>query len=308
MSQLYTCRVTIITGYLGAGKTTLLLRLLAQYPEDKTTVIVNEWGEVGVDGELLEQAGNQIKEIVGGCICCKSQAELAYALDDIARQPNDTERVFIETSGAASPAGVIRILERYADAFAFNGVLTVLDITRLDELVHRPLAREQMALADIVIATHIDLCTPTALAIKLSEAQEWSPASLVLATDSDTLPARLDALVTRSKPYLHDRAYTPHSHLDSACLRQDGDLNEERFLEWVETDLADYDSQILRIKGIISFANVAERVIMQGVSGRLSVSFGATWNTAVRGSRVVIIGHDLDTNRLQQGFAKCAQA
>src|SRR5688572_4640649 len=102
--------VTVVTGFLGAGKSTLLERWLEDLPPDETAVIVNERGDIGIDGALLAPHVRRIREITGGCICCTSQAALDAALVELADAEPAPTRILVETSGAASPAGVIRAL------------------------------------------------------------------------------------------------------------------------------------------------------------------------------------------------------
>src|SRR5690348_17294309 len=102
--------VTIVTGFLGAGKSTLIETWLGELPHDETAVIVNERGEVGIDGELLAPRAARLREITGGCVCCSSQAELLSALAELGETDPRPGRILVETSGAASPAGVIRAL------------------------------------------------------------------------------------------------------------------------------------------------------------------------------------------------------
>src|SRR3954453_9084674 len=102
--------VTIVTGFLGAGKSTLLQQWLQELPRSETAVIVNERGEIGIDGGFLAARGAQLREITGGCVCCKTQAELSSALAELSSLTPRPRRILIETSGAASPVGVIRAL------------------------------------------------------------------------------------------------------------------------------------------------------------------------------------------------------
>jgi G3E family GTPase len=118
--------VTVVTGFLGAGKTTLLNRWLADIPRGEAAVIVNEHGEVGIDGAMLAARVREIVEITGGCICCSTQGELVRALERLASAPSPPKRILVETSGAASPAGVLRAIAGGArrGGHALDGVVS----------------------------------------------------------------------------------------------------------------------------------------------------------------------------------------
>ncbi len=150
--------VTIVTGFLGAGKTTLVNRWLTAAPRGDVAVIVNELGDVGIDGALLAPRARAIVEIAGGCVCCVTHAELVRALDDLTRGDVRPARILVETSGAASPAGVLRAIARGGPrgAHALDGVVTVVDATRVDTLGAHDLAIEQVGFADIVVLSRAD--------------------------------------------------------------------------------------------------------------------------------------------------------
>src|SRR4051812_47667347 len=138
--------VTVVTGFLGAGKTTLLKRWLGELPRGDVAVIVNEHGEIGIDGEALAAHVRTIIEITGGCVCCSTQAELVRALEQLASTPSPPKRILIETSGAASPAGVLRAIAGASrrGAHLLDGVVTVVDATQLGVLEAHDLAIEQV--------------------------------------------------------------------------------------------------------------------------------------------------------------------
>src|SRR5262249_42049775 len=122
--------VTVVTGFLGAGKTTLLNRWLADFAPGEIAVIVNEHGPVGSDGALLAARAERLVEISGGCVCCATQADLVRALAELSASASPPKRVLVETSGAASPAGVLRAVAARADAWQLDGIVTVVDAAR----------------------------------------------------------------------------------------------------------------------------------------------------------------------------------
>ena len=155
--------VTVLTGFLGAGKTTLLNAWLTEHTRGDVAVIVNELGVVGIDGELLRERARTLVEIAGGCVCCVTYGELVRALEDLsAKKPS---RIFVETSGAASPAGVVRAIGRN-ESVRLDGVVTVVDgrTTALNDL-----AAEQVGYADVLILSRGDVCDLAPARAMLSE-------------------------------------------------------------------------------------------------------------------------------------------
>ena len=138
--------VTVVTGFLGAGKSTLVEGWLSALPRDETAVIVNERGDVGIDGELLASHVSRLREITAGCVCCETQAELASALVELSGLSPAPRRILVETSGAASPAGVIRALTRgkARERLRLDGVITVIDASRVERALSFDLAVEQL--------------------------------------------------------------------------------------------------------------------------------------------------------------------
>lgn len=312
-------RVTVVTGGLGAGKTTLVNGWLARIPRGDAAVIVNEFGDVGVDGELLAERAREVVELTGGCVCCTTQADLVRALLAIAEQPSPPPRVFVETSGAASPAGVVRAFTRgpVSRRMRLDGVVAVVDATRATRLDESLLAAEQAAYADVVVLTRVDACTPEARDFARSIVARRNPAALVATASRGTVidpPAGdLDALLARRDDDLGAlrivRAGEGTTHdlgIESVSLSHDGALDEERFSAWVESEVARLGGRLMRVKGILAIEGVPVRVVLQGVTDRVEVTFGAPWDDAAPQSRMVLIGYGLAGEGLAEGFARCA--
>ncbi len=309
--------MTVVTGFLGAGKTTLVNRWLADGRRGDVAVIVNEYGDVGIDGELLAERARVLVEITGGCVCCTTQAELVRVLDGLATAAALPKRILIETSGAASPAGVIGVIARggRSGAFVLDGVITVADASRIDALSEHELAFEQLGYADIVVLSRSDACERVTMEAAIEVVLARNGAALlvesargeVAAAGGGTLEALLDLrredfAVTRELP-----ATPPSSHVyESVSLTLDGDVDGERFADFVETDLAQVAGRLFRTKGILGVAGVAERMVVQGVADAVEVTFGKPWGDAPRRSRLVIVGFGLDRASLAASFAACA--
>ncbi|MEM9190779.1 MAG: GTP-binding protein [Myxococcota bacterium] len=311
--------VTVLTGFLGAGKSTLLERWLSELPKDETAVIINEQGEVGIDGLLLSERASRLREISGGCVCCATQAELATVLGELAEEPVPPRRVLVETSGAASPAGVIRVLTwgRAKDRLALDGVITVVDATRTERALEFDLGIEQLAFADVVVLSHADQLSADALLAVEEGLAPYAPAAVFARAaegqvkslpSSETVaeaPSALSSLLAERGRALRVPTETPsHTSIEAVACVVDGELDEESFGTFMEQTLAPVEARILRIKGILAMAGVPERVIVQGVGEVVEVTFGARW-TSERSSRLVVLGLGLDATQIEASFHAC---
>jgi G3E family GTPase len=299
--------VTIVTGFLGAGKSTLVQKWLADLPRE-TAVIVNERGEVGIDGELLAAHVARLREISGGCVCCSSQAELMGVLNELAEAAPPPTRILVETSGAASPAGVIRALNArmVRERLELDGVVSVIDALRAQEVLEFDLAVEQLAFADVVVLSHVDEVDPAQLASVQALVKRHAPAAVVVQAQRGALDCSFSELLSRRAEALELPAgAATHSSIEAVSLIHNGELDEERFGEWVETALAQVEARILRIKGILAIRGVEERVIVQGVSQAVEVQVGAPWAGSERSSRLVVLGLGLNASALEASFLGC---
>jgi G3E family GTPase len=277
--------VTVVTGFLGAGKTTLLNRWLGETPPGAIAVIVNEVGAVGIDGSLLASGAPKLVEIAGGCVCCRTQAELVATLASLAAQR--PARILVETSGAASPAGVIRAITKQAECH-LDGIITVVDDR---QLVDPPdLAIEQIGYADVVVARAAE---------SFERIATWNGSAFL------TLSAPLnDLLAHRTELPRITPATAKHDAYESISLAFDGAVDGERFADFMETSLARFASRLFRVKGILAVDDVAERMIVQGVADEVEVTFGEPWGGEKRISRLVIVGFGLDRASIEGAFER----
>jgi G3E family GTPase len=310
--------VTVVTGFLGAGKTTLVNRWLAGVPRGDVAVVVNELGEAGIDGELLAARARALVEIAGGCVCCASQAELVRALDELASSASPPKRILVETSGAASPAGVLRAVAGGAAdrACVLDGVVTVVDASRVDALAEHDLAVEQVGYADVVVLSRADASDHERRALATKWVAEQNGAAFVVSASrgaiDDPALATLEAVLERRRadfaPARATEAHAPRSHevYESVALVHEGVVDGERFAQFVEGEVARFAGRIFRTKGILAVAGVAERMIVQGVADLVEVTFGEPWGETPPTSRFVVVGFGLDRGALIRAFAACA--
>ena len=160
--------VTVLTGYLGAGKTTLLNRILSEPHGKKYAVIVNEFGEIGIDNDLVVGADEEVFEMNNGCICCTVRGDLMRIIDGLMRRKGKFDAIIVETTGLADPAPVAQTFfvdENVGRKTRLDAVVTVADAKWLkDRLKDAPEAKNQIAFADVILINKADLVSPEELA------------------------------------------------------------------------------------------------------------------------------------------------
>ena len=308
--------VTVVTGFLGAGKTTLVNRWLADVERGEIAVIVNELGKVGIDGALLSARVRALIEITGGCVCCSTQAELVRALAELVSAPNPPKRILIETSGAASPAGVVHAVAGSAQhgTHLLDGIITVVDATRVEALSAYELAIEQVGFADIIVLSQGDRCDGEARIRAQALVAEHNGAAVVATASrgelDDPAHATLEALLAqRRADFVPARLVAPRTSqhpFESISLAFDGEFDGDLFAEFMETELEQFSGRLLRSKGILAVAGVPNRMIVQGVADRFELSFGEPWDEQPRTSRLVVVGFGLEREALARAFTACA--
>lgn len=310
--------VTVVTGFLGAGKTTLVNRWLARIPRGDVAVIVNEHGEIGIDGAMLAARVRTLVEITGGCVCCSTQAELVRALEKLAGAPSPPKRILVETSGAASPAGVLRAIAAGTPtgSHMLDGVVTVVDATRVDTLTDHDLAIEQVGYADVIVLSRADACDSERRAHASAVVAAHNGAAFVVTAargelEDPTLATLEELLDQRRADFVPARmvlaASVAHVY-ESVSLALDGEVDGERFADFMESELAQFAGRLFRTKGILAVHGVAERVIVQGVADLAEVTVGERWGDSPRSSRLVVVGFGLDRDLITHAFTACAAA
>jgi G3E family GTPase len=337
--------VTVLTGYLGAGKTTLLNRILSEPHGKKYAVIVNEFGEIGIDNDLVVGADEEVFEMNNGCICCTVRGDLVRILDGLMRRKGKFDAIIVETTGLADPAPVAQTFfvdENVGRKTRLDAVVTVADARWLsDRLKDAPEAKNQIAFADVILINKTDLVSAEELQEVEARIRGINPYAKVHKTERakialDEVLGRnafdLDRILDIEPEFLeteddhdhhhahdhghgHDHAHAhqqrglKHYHdeeMQSVSLRSDKPLDPDKFFPWVQNLVQTDGPSILRCKGILSFLNDDERFVFQGVHMILDGDHQRPWDkNEKRDSRIVFIGRNLPEEKIRQGFESC---
>jgi G3E family GTPase len=307
-----TTPVTVLTGFLGAGKTTVLNHLLWQPVLARTAVLVNEFGEIGIDHLLVEKLDENTVLLNAGCLCCTVRGDLTRTLRDMLPRARRDEisRIVIETTGLAEPAPILATLMTdpvVASAYRLDGVVTVIDaVAGETNLTERPEAMHQVAVADRIVLTKTDLADPASLLQRIERLNPGAPVITARhgAIDPATiLNAGLFNPATKIPDvagWLHAEAHAHHHHdhderVTSFCLTFDRPLHWQGVGLWLELLIQTRGKDLLRIKGILNLRDQDRPVAIHAVQHVLHppVLLSAWPEGDPRTSRIVFITQDL---------------
>jgi G3E family GTPase len=309
--------VTVLTGFLGAGKTTLLNRILTADHGRRVAVIVNEFGEVGIDHHLLISSDQEVVEMSNGCICCTVRGDLLRSLFQLMELRSKFDTLMIETTGLADPAPVVQtffIDERIRSVYEINGVVTVVDSKHVwQQIDYSPEAREQIAFADLVLLNKIDLINPEDLQELEYKIRVINGAARIHQTrNSDVdIGAILDlrSLALEAKAQGHDDNHSHTEDISTVAITTPGDLDGVKLSQWFRELLAEFGLNIMRMKGILNLRKDPDQFVFQGVHLLFEGRPGRAWSEdEERLNRLVFIGRDLDQEKITQGFMNCITA
>ena len=334
--------VTVLTGYLGAGKTTLLNRILSENHGKKYAVIVNEFGEIGIDNDLIIGADEEVFEMNNGCICCTVRGDLVRIMGGLMKRKGKFDAIIVETTGLADPAPVAQTFfvdEDVQKNARLDAVVTVADAKWLaDRLKDAPEAKNQIAFADVIVLNKTDLVSKPELAEVEARIRGINPYAKLHRTErckvalADVLERGafdLDRILDLEPDFLeagdeHDHHHHGHDHHDhdhghghglkhyhdedmqSLSLRSDKPLDPMKFMPWLQNLVANEGQKILRSKGILSFTDDDDRYVFQGVHMMLEGDHQRKWkDDEPRESRLIFIGRELPEQAIRDGFESC---
>ena len=333
--------VTVLTGYLGAGKTTLLNRILSEPHGKKYAVVVNEFGEIGIDNDLVVGVDEEVFEMNNGCICCTVRGDLVRILDGLMRRKGKFDGIIVETTGLADPAPVAQTFfvdENVGRKTRLDAVVTVADAKWLkDRLQDAPEAKNQIAFADVILINKTDLVSAAELDEVEARIRGINRYAKVHKTERAQVPLNevlsrnafdLERILHLEPEFLegdghdHDHGHGdghdhgPHHHgglkhyhdeeMQSISLKSHRPLDADKFFPWVQDLVQKEGPNILRCKGILSFKNDDERFVFQGVHMILDGDHQRPWRDGEpRESRIVFIGRKLPEEKIRGGFESC---
>ena len=310
--------VTILTGFLGAGKTTLLNRILTTEHGRRVAVIVNEFGEVGIDHHLLISSDQEIVQMNNGCICCTVRGDLLRTLFQLAEQKSAFDTLVIETTGLADPAPIAQTLlvdERIRREFMLHAIVTVVDAKHIWQHIDNSTeAQEQIVFADVMLLNKTDLVTPEELdSLEQKVRGINSTATIFRTKNSDIdIPSLLDTKAFNLEQKLNatpDFLSGNHHHAPSVstiAVVEPGELDGMQVSYWFRGLINEFGASILRMKGILNLRADPDQFVFQGVHMMFEGRPGRQWEKdEERINRLVFIGRDLDNKKIVQGFKGC---
>ncbi len=330
--------VTVLTGYLGSGKTTLLNRILQENHGKRYAVIVNEFGEIGIDNDLIVESDEEIYEMNNGCVCCTVRGDLIRVVEGLMRRPGRFDAIVVETTGLADPAPVAQTFFMDDDVRSktkLDAVVALVDAKHLPlRLKDSKEAEDQIAFADVVVLNKTDLVTPEELSAVEATVRAINPSAKIHRTERSGVELAevldrgafdLSRALDNDPHFLeadddhHDHDHDGHDHDDHASPIHDisvksvslraGEMDPKKFFPWIEKITQMEGPNILRLKGIIAIKDDPDRYVIQGVHMIIEGDHQRPWKDDEKHeSRLVFIGRDLDAERLRKSFEACQAA
>jgi G3E family GTPase len=317
MSKSNLIPVTVITGFLGAGKTTLLNRILTEHHGKRIAVIENEFGEIGIDHQLVIQSDEEIFELNNGCICCRVRGDLIRILAKLRQRRDQFDAVLIETTGLADPGPVAQTFfsdEEVKESFILDGIVTVVDAKHV--VVHFEVRiRKMNPMAKLYPTRNSEIDLNKVLNVggfDLKRALELEPDFLTPvqehahdhAHDHDHEEDDEDEAESHDDHAPHE----DHHHdedVTSVGITAPGDLDEKKLSAWLGDLLRTKGQDIFRMKGILAVKGRPERFVFQGVHMLMTGQPDRPWGKDPRQNTLIFIGRNLNRQELNEGFKSC---
>jgi G3E family GTPase len=312
--------VTVLTGYLGAGKTTLLNRILSENHGRKFAVVINEFGELGVDNDLVVDADEEVFEMNNGCICCTVRGDLIRIIGGLMKRKGRFDGIIVETTGLADPAPVAQTFfvdEDVKRATKLDAIVTVVDAKHLPaRLKDSAEAQEQIAFADIIVLNKMDLVSAEEADEVERLIRQINPYAEIRRSTKSDVP--LDAVIGRDAfnlarilekepDFLSGEDHHEHdSEVNSVSFEVSKPIDAEKFNAWISQLLQTKGQDLLRTKGILYYAGDDRRFAFQAVHMIADGDYiGQVKEGDPRRSKIVFIGRDLNRPQLRRGFEAC---
>lgn len=321
--------VTILTGFLGAGKTTLLNHILANQEGLKTAVLVNEFGEIGIDHELIVTTTDEMVELTNGCICCSINDELLNTVYKVLERPEPPDYLVVETTGLADPLPVAMTFlgSDLRNETRLDSIITVIDAENFgEEVLDTEVGRAQVLYGDILMLNKTDLVPPERLKELEGMLGEIKTDARFLHSVKGEVPLPLllsvglfesDKVVEEQAEEEHKHSHHDHSHdhhdhghdhshdgsiegFTSLSFRSDKPMGLRKFQDFLDNQLP---ASVFRSKGILWFNESERRHVFHLAGKRFSID-DTDWD-GPRSNQLVLIGRDLDHDKLKQQLQAC---
>jgi len=315
--------VTVLTGYLGAGKTTLLNRILTEKHGRKYAVVINEFGELGVDNDLVVDSDEEVFEMNNGCVCCTVRGDLIRIVGGLMKRRDRFDGIIIETTGLANPAPVAQTFfvdEGVRAKARLDAIVTVVDAKHiLQRLEDSHEAADQIAFADVIVLNKTDLVRPDELAEVERRIRAINRFAVIHRTERASLPIEqvldrgafdLGRVLELAPSFLE--AGDEHEHnedVTSVSFEVERPIDPEKFNAWISVLLQEKGPDLLRTKGILHYKGEDRRFAFQAVHMIADGDFIGPWREGEkRASKIVFIGRNLNRPQLRRGFEACQAA
>ena len=317
--------VTILSGFLGAGKTTLLNHILSNQQGVKTAVLVNEFGEIGIDHDLIVTTEDDMVELSNGCICCSINDELKDAVERILERPDKMDYIVVETTGLADPLPVAMTFgaSELRDSTRLDSIITLIDAENFnDDLLHTQVGRAQVIYGDILLLNKSDLVSKERLQEVEKKLRDVKTDARIMHSVQGDVPLALllsvglfesDKIVNESdhSHHDHDHGHSHHDHGDhseheaiegftSLSFESKGPFSLRKFQYFLDNQLP---KEVFRSKGILWFQESERRHVFHLTGKRFSIN-DSDW-TGERKNQMVLIGRDIDHDALRQQLENC---
>ncbi len=308
--------VHILTGWLGAGKTTLLNRILSSPRKLRWAVLVNEFGDIGIDDKLVVRSDEDFVELQNGCVCCTIRGDLVKTLLRLnkpkgwRRKPRAFDGILIETTGVARPGPLLRtflVESQVAETFKLEGFICMVDALNTEAALAESAAVEQVAVADIILLNKVDRAEGNgldALEKKLGGLNPGAPIFRTVQAEID-IGEVLKSRRQEPNPPPPESTGAPHGDLQALSFRHIPALDEMKVQLWLAGCAQSLGGELIRWKGFLHLQGRPERAILQGVYELYSVEAGPLWGQDMPISELVFIGRGLDEGTLRRGLQAC---
>ena len=308
--------VTILSGFLGSGKTTLLNQILKSAGGLRIAVMINDFGDVNIDKDLVVGQSGDVVELSGGCMCCTIREDLLTSAQELLRSGRIFDYLIVETSGLADPGVVAQtfLTPGLEESFRLDAVVTVVDSANIETwLEQNDTAREQIRCADLLVVNKLDLVSPedsdriNSRLVEINDHVRALPAingivPIKLLLDIDAHREAVDHDAEHRDDHHHHHHHTLHGEVLSVSFADDIELDYEKFDRFVQS----LPDSVYRAKGTVAIQGLNRRVIFHRVGARNILDQGAPWDDQQRCCRAVLLGKDFDGDKLLALLRDCA--